>query len=334
MTFAQIQGNADVCRALVSMVDSGHLPHAIMLCETDGGGAMRIALAFLQYLYCRNRTEHDSCCSCPSCNKVQKLIHPDMQFVFPVNTGLCSDFLDKWRALLRDNPDFSENEFSQALEMEGKSAMIKVDEAKLLISNLSLSAFEKGYKSVLVYLPEKMNGETANRLLKLIEEPPAMTQFVFITHAPEQVLPTISSRCQSFLVRPQGRSEDRLRYSDESENRLVCALMQGLLAKDLYSCLDLADSLAQLGSKEKCNSFCKTMALYLRDIFLLQQGLPELVGAPQAMLPQLRDWAARASKSFPRLALDSLSRARNLIFRNVNLKILFNDLLCRFYVNL
>lgn len=334
MTFAQIKGNEEVCRTLVSMVDSGKIPHAIMFSETDGGGAMRIALAFLQYLYCRNRSASDSCGSCPSCNKVQKFIHPDIQFIFPVNTGFCSDYFDKWRALLRDNPDFSENEFSQALEMEGKSAMIKVDEAKLLISNLSLSAFEKAYKAVLVYLPEKMNQETANRLLKLIEEPPAMTQFLFITHAPELVLPTISSRCQSFLLRAQGRNEDKLRYCDDSESSLVCSLMQGLLARDLYACLDLADSLAQLGSKEKCNSFCKTMALYLRDIFLLQQSLPELVGAPASMLPQLQDWAARASKTFPRYALEALSRARNLIYRNVNLKILFNDLLCRFYVKI
>lgn len=190
MGFSQVKGNVPVCNALKGMVDSGKVPHAIMFHEDDGGGAIGVALAFLQYLYCKDRSSGDACGTCPACNKIQKLIHPDVHFIFPVNTGRCSDYVDKWRSLVKANPFFTENDLSEALEIEGKSAMIKVDEAKGLLETLSFSALEKGYRSVVIYLPEKMNKDAANRLLKLIEEPPKLTEFILITHNPEQVLVT------------------------------------------------------------------------------------------------------------------------------------------------
>lgn len=332
MKFAQVKGNREVCDALRTMVDSGKVPHAIMFEENDGGSAMQVALAFLQYLYCHNHVDGDSCGVCSTCNKISKLIHPDMQFIFPVNTSLSVEYLDKWRALVLGNPRFTENDLAEALEIEGRNAMIKVDESKRLLNVLSFSALERGYRAVVVYLPEKMNKEAANRLLKLIEEPPALTEFVFITHAPEQVLVTISSRCQRIKIADEKAGSVNL--SGTAEYELFRSLMQGLLARDLYACLDIADRIASLPSREKAKSFCKLAGEYLRYVFLLQQGMDSLVELEPSQMEECRDWAERSRKTFPRKAMDSLSRAQGLIIRNVNTKILFTDLVNGLYRNI
>ena len=329
MVFSQVKGNVPVCNALKGMVDSGKVPHAIMFHEDDGGGAIGVALAFLQYLYCKDRSSGDACGTCPACNKIQKLIHPDVHFIFPVNTGRCSDYVDKWRSLVKANPFFTENDLSEALEIEGKSAMIKVDEAKGLLETLSFSALEKGYRSVVIYLPEKMNKDAANRLLKLIEEPPKLTEFILITHNPEQVLVTIASRCQRIRLAPGNGAGP---FEDSEFMGLLRPLMQGLLARDLYACLEIADSMANLSSKEKAKNFCKFAAENLRYIFLLQQGMPSLVTVNDpARRTELEDWAGRSRKTFARKALDALGRAEMLISRNVNMKILFTDLVNGLY---
>lgn len=322
----------EIREVLRNMVDSGKLPHAIMLEERDGGGAMALTLSFLQYLYCRNRQGRQACGQCPSCNKISKLIHPDVHFIFPVNSSTCADYMGRWRELLLGNPDFTENDLSEHLEIEGKSAMIKVDEAKALLQALSFASLERGYRSVVVYLPEKMNKEAANRLLKIVEEPPVKTLFIFITHAPEQVLVTISSRCQHFSLFSGPVRGDSLAMSAEMD--LFRSLMQGLLAKDLYACLDIADSLAGLPSREKAKSFCKLAAENMRYIFLLQQGIGSLVQLEGDRLAECQDWAKRSRKAFPRHALEAFSRAQMLIGRNVNLKILFTDLVNGLYKNI
>lgn len=329
MTFSQVKGYEHICAALKGMVDSSRIPHAIMLHQEDGGAAMEVALAFLQYLYCKNRGE-DSCGTCPSCNKIAKLIHPDVHFVFPVNTANCLEYIKEWRELVLSNPRFTENELSEALQIEGKSALIKVEQAKNLIEVLSLSALEKGYRSVLIYLPEKLNISAANSLLKLIEEPPALTQFILITHNPEQVLPTIASRCQTIRLVPQG---GRNTTNIELDN-LFRALMQALLAKDLYACLEVADELANLSSKEKAKNFCKLGAESLRNIFLLQQGVATLVNVEENKLQEYQSWAKLSKKTFPRKALDAFSLCQQRIGRNVNVRILFTELVNTLYLSI
>ncbi len=332
MTFSQIKGNDKIVCALRGMVDSSRVPHAIMFHEDDGGGAMELSLAFLQYLYCKNRTDGDSCGQCPSCNKISKLIHPDMYFIFPVNTGKSDDYLDKWRSLVLSDPSFTEAGLGEALEIEGKNALIKVDEAKSLIDKLSLSALEKGYRSVIIYLPEKMNKDAANRLLKLIEEPPLQTQFVFITHSGGQVLSTISSRCQH--IRLSKVSGKRPAEGSAEQIQLFRQLMQGLLMHDLYACLEIGDSLAALPSKEKAKTFCTFASGVLRNIFLYQQGMSSLVSESAYSEAELSDWASRSKKTFPRMALDAFSKAQVLVSRNVNMKILFTELVNSLYMNI
>ena len=215
MRFADIIGNASVAKALVSMADSGRVAHAMLMYENEGCGALPLALAYVQYLNCANPSNGDSCGECPSCRQMAKLIHPDVHFVFPVNTGpktsdkhpTSDSYLAFWRELVLDDPYFAEVDLQKAIGIESKVGLVAVEEAKSIIGKLSLASVADGYKAVIFYLPERMNQQTANKLLKMVEEPPEKTLFLFITHAPEKVLQTIFSRCQSIRVMPLSKEE-------------------------------------------------------------------------------------------------------------------------------
>lgn len=314
MTFEQIQGNEDVKRALSGMIESGKVPHAILFHEEDGGGAVPVALAFLEMLF----GEH---------NRIPKLIHPDVHFVFPTASGSISEqYMDRLRPLILERPLFTEAEMAEALGIEGKNSLIAVSEAKHLLEALSLSALEGGYRAVLIYLPEKMNQETANRLLKLIEEPPAKTQFLLVTHAPEKVLLTISSRCQRIRVCPSGT----LPAAGFAEEELFDELMDALLEKNLPAALEAGDRIAALSSRDSVKTFCRSAADTLRRIFLVQQGMSRLSdGSSKAAV-----WAAKCRRTFPRQAHEAFSRAISLIDRNVNVKIVATDLVDRLFMTI
>lgn len=326
MTFAQIQGNDELKKALAGMISSGKVPHAILFHEDDGGGAFPLCLAFLQRLYCKSVTE-DSCGNCPSCNKIAKLIHPDIHFIFPTISGQLSlNYTKEFRALATANPKFTESELVSTLKIEGKNMLISVLEAKQLLNELSLSALEGGYRSVVIYLPEKMNAEAGNKLLKMIEEPPAKTQFLLITHSPEKVLTTISSRCQRLRV----QTENSNQIVDFDRKDLFSSLMTALLAKDLMACLEISESLAALPSREVAKAFCNYASINLRNIFIVQQ-----VGnnASLGLFPsECTEWAEQLNKNFARKALSVIDRTLMLINRNVNLKLLFSDMANRLYI--
>lgn len=331
MSFAAIEGNTHVCKALAGMVDSGRIPHAILLHEDDGGGAVQIAQAFLQYLFCRNHVSGDSCSECPSCNKISKLIHPDVHYVFPVSGAPCSSFAREWRELVTTRPFFTEALLYETLALEGKSTLINVAEAKEVLGMLSLSALEGGNKAVVIYLPEKMNREAANRLLKSIEEPPAKTQFILITHSPESVLQTIVSRCQLVRIAPvRGRTPDGASI-DESYDEVFGELMSALLSKNLMEALEVGEKLAALPSRESAKNFCRYASERFREIFLCQQGLSSLIDSNDS---RIVGWASGSKKTMPRGAVSALGRARYLIERNVSAKIVFTDLVDRLIMNI
>lgn len=293
---------------LKGMVDSGRVPHAIMFSEPDGGPAFGLALGFLQYLYGE------------AGGRVAKLIHPDVHFIFPTTSPQTSSSLaPKFRELALANPAFTEAELNSALGIEGKSSIIAVAEAKEVLSSLSLSALEGGWRSVVMYLPEKMNQETANRLLKSIEEPSEKTLFILITHAPEKVLRTIWSRCQHFQL------GDALRAPDFDSPELLDTLMDALSARDLFAALEAGEKISALPSRENAKAFCKFAADAMRNLFIAQQGLD----IPSTASGKAAQWAPRFKKTFPRAAASCFDRAWRLVDRNVNTKIVFTDLVNR-----
>ena len=314
MTFSDIRGNEEVKQALQGMVEAAKVPHAIMFHEEDGGGAFPMAIAFLDSLYGGNP-------------RVSKLIHPDVHFIFPTASGCLSEqYLESFRALALENPLFTEKEMSESLGLEGKNLLIPVGEANHLLEILSLSALEGGYRSVIVFLPEKMNAEAANKLLKVIEEPPAMTQFVLISHHSEKVLQTIASRCQRIRIVPERMAHTAVSQVEEG---LLSDLMSALVSKDLLEAIEVGEGIAALPSRENIKAFCKFASERMRCIFLIQQGMDALGDGS----PELAMWASKCRKAFPRLALEAFSRASQLVDRNVNAKIVFTDLAGRLYMS-
>lgn len=313
MTDVMIRGNDDVVAALDGMVASGRVPHAIMFHEDDGGEAFSIATGFLESLF-------------GGSSKVAKLIHPDIHYIFPTNAPQLSEaYMKEFRDLALSNPSFTEAQLGEALGIEGKTSLIAVAEARTLLEKLSLSALEGGYRAVVILLPEKMNQETANRLLKMIEEPPVKTQFLLITHSPEKVLATISSRCQRIRIKPSGVSSDNAANGQYEE--IFSSLMDALTARDLLSALEAGDAAAALPSRENARAFCRYASERLRQMFLLQQGVSGLAQTD----PRIAGWASRCRRTFPRMASGELDRAVLYISRNVNIKIIFTELVDKLY---
>ena len=316
-----------VAAVLRQMAGSGRIPHAMLLHENDGGGAYPILLDFLDEVYGHNP-------------RVKKLIHPDIHFVFPVagpDKPISERFIGAWRELLLENPCFFENELYTAIGIDSKQSLISVYEARNILEKLSLSAVEGGYRTVVVYLPEKMNPQAANALLKMVEEPPENTLFLLVTHQPEKVLTTIFSRCLFLRIPPLTREEDREVHAKEgAENNelfdLFHDLLDALVRKDLLGALEAGDAVADLGSREKQKRFCRVASEMLRNIFLLQQGLPDLADILGDERPFYEEMAAKLRKNFSRQALAALDRVLLLLERNVNQKILFTDLVNRLYM--
>lgn len=338
MRFSEIIGNEELKESLAKMVQGNRLGHAILFTEENGGGAFPFALALAQHMNCLNRKEQDSCGVCGSCHKYQKLIHPDLHFAFPVSSAASlsesekkapvSDyFLQAFRELALSNPYFGEQELYDALGIENKSGLISVNEARRIFEKLSLKAAEGSYKTMIVFLPEKMNLDAANKLLKLLEEPPQGTLFLLVSHNPERLLPTIRSRCQLIALKPLSREQRRaMAGPDNAEFReIVVSLLEAGIAKNLAALFPQWEMLADLG-REKQREFCIYFENYLRKIYLVANRMDSLADLSQQEEDTVRQLAARIKPPFYEKGYAYAEDALSAISSNVNPKLVFCDL--------
>jgi DNA polymerase-3 subunit delta' len=202
MLFRDIIGQEEVKRQLCASVREGRIPHAQLFTGISGIGKLQLALAYAQYLNCPHRTESDSCGTCPTCLQYERLQHPDLHFVFPIvgSDEVCDNFLEPWRQIILDKHYFDLDDWHQALGVETKQSMIYEKESGEILRKLSLKPYGDGYKVMIIWQPEKMNATTANKLLKLLEEPPARTVFLLVSEQPQQLLATIQSRVQTIRI--------------------------------------------------------------------------------------------------------------------------------------
>lgn len=373
MKLSEVAADIQVKRSLVQMADSGRLGHAIMLHEDQGAGGLALAVALSQYLLCDHPSGGDSCGVCDSCRKVSRLIHPDVHFAFPVNTGsksgsdrkpVSDTYLKEWRELFLSDAYFGEHKLYEALGMETKTGIISVAEAKRIIEVLNLTAMEGYYKIMILWRPERMNTEAANKLLKILEEPYDGTLFILVTESPEKVLMTIRSRCRLVRIPPMATNalasllserfaldaqsalsfaavssgsygaavaaiegdEDCGEYSQIFMTMLSCAL-----DKDLYGILGCAERIAALSSRQKQRSFCITASQMIRKIYLISNGMSDMAAVPDAQAYLLERAAQHAGKDFCPRIMEHINRAAMLIERNVSAKVVFCDLADRFY---
>ncbi len=221
MKFADIPGHEDIKQRLREMADNGRIPHALLLEGPQGVAKFALARAFAQYIHCTNHIDGDSCGRCDSCLQHKSFNHIDTFLTFPVikkaSKATVSDiYIEDFREYLTECPFI---EFEQRLDKMGDpnaQPAIYVEEAAHLLERLNLTSRQSKYKIVLLWLPERLREEAANKLLKLVEEPFADTLFIMSSNNAQGILPTIYSRTQRIAVR---------RYTDNEVADYLCALL-------------------------------------------------------------------------------------------------------------
>ncbi|HPM87012.1 MAG TPA: DNA polymerase III subunit [Bacteroidales bacterium] len=215
MNFSKIPGQKEVISRLIRSVKEERVSHAQIFTGPEGCGSLAVALAYAKYISCEDRSEEDSCGKCRSCVKYEKMIHPDLHFVFPVirkggkdNEPVSDSFIESWREFAGRSPYFTLNGWLNSIEVGNAQGLIFSSEAAEIIKKLSLKTFESDFKIMIIWLPEKMHPSAANKLLKMIEEPPEKTIFLLVSDEPDKIIPTIMSRCQ--LIRLPGFSNDEI----------------------------------------------------------------------------------------------------------------------------
>lgn len=207
MKFSEVISQEAVKRRLLQDVRANRIPHALMLTGPKGAGKMPLALALAQYLLCEHRSEGEPCGVCRSCKMVEEWSHPDLHFSFPIikkknssTAPVCDDYLKEWRQQVKREVYFDINDWLADMKAENQQAVYYVTESDALLRKLAIKSSQGGNRVVVMWLPERMNQETANKLLKLIEEPPSHTYFIMVCEEPDKVLGTIISRTQRIVV--------------------------------------------------------------------------------------------------------------------------------------
>ena len=208
MKFAQVTGHEELKERLRKNINEGRVSHAQLFAGNHGWGTLQLALAYVQYLHCPNRTNGEPCGVCPSCVQMQSLTHPDVHFVYPTikpkgsSTPPTSDlYIEHWREIVEENDAcFDAHAWYEAIGADNAQGLITAKEANEIIRKLSYKAFEGKWKSVIIWVPERMHPNCTNALLKILEEPWENTVFILVSEHPEVLLDTIISRCQSVNV--------------------------------------------------------------------------------------------------------------------------------------
>lgn len=301
MQFKNIIGQQAIKDRLMGLIKENRLPHALLLWGNEGIGKLALAIALAQYLLCENRQDIDACDECLSCKQIKKLIHPDLHFVFPIvkktTEPICDDFLEDWREMITQSPYFSYQQWMDKIG-DGKQGQIYSRESEEILRKLNYKSFQGEFKAMIIWLPEKMNAICANKLLKLLEEPPEKTYFILVSEQPEQLLTTISSRTQMIHV-PGIATEDLQPIVGEeiarvaNGNYIKAMLMQQQAGEsktyfDLYRNLMLmvvrhdvlgvkqwAEQLHEMG-REEMKNFLRYAQHITRECFIMHFGKREL----------------------------------------------------------
>lgn len=368
MTFSEVIGQEEARDRLLQMVAEGRMPHAMMLCGPKGSGKMALALAFASYLLC---SEHDgkadSCGSCRQCAMLRKWEHPDLHFTYPTiklpsmgseHKPISDDFAAQWRQLLSHGPYFSMEQWMKEMGAENQQAIITAGESDELTRKLSLKSSQGGYKVSLIWLPERMNIECANKLLKLIEEPPSQTVFIMVCEEPSKLLETIRSRTQRIdvkrlpvetiqqaLIERRGIDDDTARriartangswmaaigaLNADNENELFLDMFQQLMrlaysrkVKDLKRWSEAVNAFG----REKQKRFLEYLLRLIRENFIYNFHNDELCYMTQREEAFAKNFARFVNEDNIIPIYELANRAIRDIAQNANGKIVFFDL--------
>ena len=367
MNWNDVIGQDDVKRRLVSMVHNNRLPHAMMLCGPAGSGKLALGLALASYLLCERHAEGDAPCGeCGACAMMRRFEHPDLHFSYPVirPAGTSSehkmnsdDFAPQWREMLQTTLYPSIDLWLDQMDAANQQAQMGVGESDLLMKRLSMKSSQGGYKVAVVWLAERMNQECANKLLKLLEEPPAQTLFILVCQEPEQLLETIKSRTQRIDLPPiavhdmqqaliQKRNitpEDARRVarlangswtnalaelSVDNENKqfldMFIMLMRLAYQRNIRELRRWSDAVATYG-REKQKRMLTYFAHLMRENFMFNFGIADLVYMSREEENFAKNFARFVNEENIVEISELIDRCIRDISQNANAKVVFFD---------
>src|ERR1035437_6639258 len=366
MNFSRIPGQKEIKAKLLRSVKEERVSHAQLFTGPEGCGSMALALAYARYVSCENRTDYDSCGTCKSCVKYEKLIHPDLHFVFPVIKGkkatdpVSDNYLAEWREFVKKAPYFNLNNWMDFIEVGNAQGMIFASEASEIIKKLSLKTFESDFKIMIIWLPEKMHQATANKLLKMIEEPPEKTLFLLVSEDPDKVISTILSRCQlvkipsftetnikDYIIKRFNLSGDKaidishvangniVRAIDLCENEdsfqvnldRFKSLMRFAWKRDIISIINWSEELAATGREAQKNFVTFSLRLLRENLML---SLDQLKNSLVYLTGEEASFSEKFHSSINQNNIYPLTEEFNLVYSHIeangNPKIIFLDL--------
>jgi DNA polymerase-3 subunit delta' len=315
MQFAAIPGLPETKEKLLNAVKLNHLAHALLFHGPEGSANLTLALALASYLYCEAKTETDSCGTCGSCQRMNKLILPDLNFAFPVVASSKEDDGDEdgkdektdplgnWRKFVLGQPYGNVHDFIYFNGFEKKQLNITKAAARKMIQTLSLMSFEGGYKIMLIWAPEYLHPSAANALLKIIEEPPAKTLFLLVTSQADQLLTTILSRTQKILVREFSDEEVSNHLVETGKCEAKAAAQIAMLADgNLRAAFLLIDQVEDQTVRQLRDWFRLCATKNLKELFLLSE-----------------DFHKADKESQKSLMLAGLNVTREILLKNLDL---------------
>jgi len=364
--FKDVIGQAPVKQHLVELVHSNRLSHALLFLGPEGSGALPLALAFAQYVVCEQPRAGDACGVCPSCVKAKQLIHPDIHYSYPVipkksgDKPVSTDYGAEWREFIGQHPYGNAYDWLQFIGAENKQGNITAQECNDIIHKLNLKSFESGYKILIMWMPEYLGNE-GNKLLKLIEEPPANTLFLLVAENESLILQTILSRTQlvkvplpetadieqalierakvgaeqarQIAVLCEGNYHEALqliRHSEDDWQGVLREWLNAILKNGPIAQVKWIDEISKSG-RERQKQFLR----YFNH--LLEQSIRlRFIGAEGFPIPEgERDIALRLNKiadvGQQQAIIEELDRAAYYIERNAHAKMLFHALSIKVY---
>ena len=371
MLFSEILGLTHIKQYLTTCVDNNRIPHAQLFVGASGSGTLPMAVAYAQYILCANTNGENNGVH-NTCNlKFNHLSHPDLHFAFPVATNdivkkhpVSDHFLESWRTFLQKTPYGSLFDWHLAIGIEKKQGQIGVDESLEMVKKLSLKSYEGGYKIMIIWMADKMNISASNKLLKLLEEPPAQTLFILITENEDAILQTIQSRCQvlhfpklseqiiqsALLTNEQISKKEALKIAhqangdynkalhllhhdggaDQFEEWIIRWIRAAFKAKGNKSAINelisWSESIASTG-REIQKKFLQYCIDFFRQALVLNYGAtPLLFYEPTVKGFELKKFAPYVHGSNIESIFQEIQKASLHIERNGNAKIIFTDL--------
>jgi DNA polymerase-3 subunit delta' len=365
LEYSDIIGQTAAKDRLLKMVKEARVPHALMFAGPEGCGNLSAALVFAQHLFCKQPLAAGPCNNCASCLKVSKLIHPDLHLSFPIakskNVKSSDALIGEFREALLDDPYLTIDAWFSEIDAENKQPLIPVEEANDILRKLSYTSFEGSYKIMVIWLPEKMNAEAANKLLKILEEPPEKTVFILVSCTPDQLLPTIISRVQQITFNPctdkeiadalvshyhvdpgvakqtamlanGSYSEAKTLLSENEENVSFLNHFQTFMRLafrwDTPRALEWIDENAGEG-RERHKQFLQYGLEVFRDSLMFNYGDKELVRLSGQERQFLEKFAPFVNQRNYSQLIEEFNRNFYYVERNANPKILFMDLLLK-----